>query len=212
MPTLKAFARRLAVVMTLLPVPDGAIAAQGIDTITAACAGCHGERGVSQNPLVPTLAGQPYSLIEDNLLAFRAGNRACAAERDDGSPSALLARTMCASVAELTDAEITALAEYFEQQDFVPAGQDYDSSLAEGGERLHAEKGCEACHADGGRTTQAMAPVLAGQWTEYLRRAMNALKAGTKQGPEVMNAAIQELDEQDVEALLNFYASRPRSE
>lgn len=207
MSTIQTLARRLAAAFSLLTATGAAFAEQDIALITVTCAGCHGQGGVSQNPLVPTLAGQPYTLIEDNLLAFRAGDRACAAERDDGSPSALLAQTMCASVAELTDAEIASLARYFEQQGFQPAEQDFDLSLAERGARLHVEKGCEGCHADGGRNTQAMAPILAGQWTPYLRRAMDALQAGTKEGPKVMNEAIRQLEDQEVEALLNYYAS-----
>ena len=74
------------------------------------CGGCHGAGGVSLNPLVPTLAGQPYTLIEDNLLALRGGKRACAPERGDGSPAAALAHTMCSFVRDLRDEDISALA------------------------------------------------------------------------------------------------------
>lgn len=209
MSNIPTVARLLTAIPAILLVSGAAFADPESAAITEFCAGCHGQDGVSDNPLVPTLAGQPYTLIEDNLLAFRAGKRACAPERDDGSPSAQLAQTMCAGVAELTDGQIAALAEHFERRDFEPAGQTFEPSLVERGKRLHVEKGCERCHADGGRMTQSMAPILAGQWTPYLRRAMEALKSGSKQGPKVMNAAIHELDEREIEALLNYYASRP---
>lgn len=179
------------------PAPAGA----------AACIACHGERGVSANPIVPTLAGQPYTLIEDNLLAFRGGGRVCARARDDDSPPALLARTMCDAVAALSDDEIASLATYFERQAFVAADQASDPDLVPVGETLHREMGCEACHSDGGRVTNDMAPVLAGQWTPYLRRAMEALRSGERRGPKVMNAAIHELDDREAEALLNYYAA-----
>jgi sulfide dehydrogenase cytochrome subunit len=173
----------------------------------AVCASCHGAEGVSPNPLVPTLAGQPYTLIEDNLLAFWGGYRACAAERDDGSPAAALARTMCSAVSGLSDEEISQIAAHYETLPFEAADQGFDANLAARGAVIHVEKGCEQCHADGGRTTQAMAPVLAGQWTPYLRRAMQALRQGSKSGPKIMNTAIHQLGEAEVEALLNFYAS-----
>lgn len=173
----------------------------------AICAGCHGEGGVSSNPFVPTLAGQPYSLIEDNLLAFRAGQRSCAPERNDGSPPALLATTMCATVAGLSDQEISGLAAYFEQQEFKPADQVFDPALAKSGAALHFEMGCEECHSDGGRVTNAMAPVLAGQWTPYLERALRAVRSGAKPAPDMMSSSVRELADDEVEALLNYYAS-----
>jgi len=196
----------LAAALALLLMANQAMAEQELTPNSAFCASCHGEAGVSRNPLVPTLAGQPYTLIEDNLLAFRAGKRACSPQPGDGSPAALLALTMCARVADLTDEEITALAGFFERQAFEPAEQSFYPQLADRGARLHIDKGCEGCHSDGGRTTNDMAPVLAGQWTPYLRRAMDALRAGERQGPKVMNAAIHALEAREVEALLNYYA------
>ncbi len=159
------------------------------------------------NPMVPTLAGQPYSLIEDNLLAFRAGRRACAPGRNAGSAAAVLAQTMCTAVAQLSDEDIADLARYFESQQFEAADQSFDSELVARGAQLHVEHGCERCHADGGRETQQMAPVLAGQWLPYLQRAMHDLRSGAKKGPKEMNSAIRELRDGEVEALLNYYAS-----
>ena len=173
------------------------------------CSTCHGAGGVSLNPLAPTLAGQPYTLIEDNLLAFRSGQRSCSPQRADGSPSAALAQTMCAQVRDLGDEQIAALARYYSSLAFEPASQDFDPTLAARGAEAHRAGGCERCHADGGRETLGMAPVLAGQWTPYLTRALNAIRAGTRHGPKMMNEPLRQLDEAAVEALLNYYASRP---
>jgi sulfide dehydrogenase cytochrome subunit len=172
------------------------------------CSGCHGAGGVSLNPLVPTLAGQPYTLIEDNLLAFRAGRRSCSSHRNDGSPAATLAQTMCTFVRTLDPQEIAAVARYFEGLVFVPAEQPFEPPLANRGRQLHRELGCDRCHADGGRETLGMAPVLAGQWTPYLRRALKAVNRGDRQGPKMMNAPIRALEDGDIEALLNYYASQ----
>jgi sulfide dehydrogenase cytochrome subunit len=173
------------------------------------CSTCHGAGGASENPLVPTLAGQPYTLIEDNLLAFRSGQRSCSPQRADGSPSAVLAQTMCEQVRNLQDHEIAELAGYFEGRAFVPARQEFDSALAGRGAAIHREAGCDRCHALGGRETLGMAPVLAGQWTPYLRRALNAIRSGTRHGPKMMNEPLRQLDDAAVEALLNYYASEP---
>lgn len=174
------------------------------------CSSCHGAGGVSPNPLVPSLAGQPYTFVEDNLLAFRAGKRSCAPERDDGSPAAALASTMCGFVRELRDREIAALAAWYEGLDFVAAEQPFDPALASRGEMIHQQGGCDRCHADGGRETMGIAPVLAGQWTAFLRRSLQALRAGQRQGPREMNGPLRSLDDGQLEALLNYYA-QPRN-
>src|SRR5882762_5522575 len=44
-------------------------------TQEALCAACHGPRGNSANPAVPSLAGQPKQFITTQLVMFREGNR-----------------------------------------------------------------------------------------------------------------------------------------
>lgn len=183
-------------------------AAQEPPVAAAACTGCHGPGGVSNNPWAPSLAGQPYTLIEDNLIAFRAGKRSCSKERMDDSAAGSLSRAMCLQVGQLADADIAALAQWFSSRMFVPVSQPFDPGGAESGSRLHLELGCDRCHADGGRETLGMAPVLAGQWTPFLRRALYAFRDGTRRGPVMMNTPIQALSDDQVEALLNYYASR----
>jgi len=42
---------------------------------SAACAGCHGASGVSNNPMWPNLAGQKAGYLAKQLKAFRDGSR-----------------------------------------------------------------------------------------------------------------------------------------
>jgi sulfide dehydrogenase cytochrome subunit len=195
----------LVATLSMVALPDSADASK---IAVEVCSSCHGAGGVSLNPLVPTLAGQPYTLIEDNLLAFQAGKRSCSPHRDDGSPAATLAQTMCAIVGDLDAQEISEVAQYFEGLVFVRAEQPFEPALANRGRQLHRELGCDRCHADGGRETLGMAPVLAGQWTPYLRRALEAVNQGERQGPEMMNAPIRALEHDEIDALLNYYASQ----
>ena len=206
------FKQRISVLTLLVSASVNLGAETAAPPESAVCTACHGEGGVSVNPMVPTLAGQPYTLIEDNLLAFRAGRRTCSPERADGSPESLLAQSMCIIVAELEDHQITALAEYFERQAYVPATQNYEKGLVATGAEIHQKNNCELCHSDGGRTTNAMAPVLAGQWTPYLRRTIHSLKNGSRKGPVAMNTAIGALENTEVEALLNYYASQGQAD
>src|SRR3974377_1968987 len=39
------------------------------------CAGCHGEKGISHTPLIPSLAGEPDDFTQWQLVFFRGGSR-----------------------------------------------------------------------------------------------------------------------------------------
>ena len=172
------------------------------------CESCHGQGGVSVTASVPTIAGQAFTFIEDNLLAYRTNDRPCTTESSgDGEPLASPS-PMCAIAATLDDEAIAVLAEYYEQQEFEPARQAFDESLASRGEQLHHQANCEQCHSGGGRISNGMAAILAGQWTPYLEIAFHQIRSGRRMGPKVMNGAITLLSDDDIQALLNYYASR----
>jgi sulfide dehydrogenase cytochrome subunit len=192
---------------TILALAPAAFADR-LDELKPVCSGCHGIDGRSLNPEVPTLAGQPYTLIEDSLLAFRLGQRHCSPGWRDQTTAGSLRLAMCGFVATLSEDDVAALAAFFEQQDFVASNQDFDETQVARGREIHQDRGCERCHSDGGRTTNDMAPVLAGQWSPYLRRALETLQSGKRRGPKVMNAAIHEMNDEEIEGLLNFYASQ----
>jgi cytochrome c553 len=66
---------------------------------SATCAGCHGAKGVSANPLWPNLAGQKEAYLVKQMKAFRDGVRQ--------DPS------MTAMAKPLSDADIDNLAAYY---------------------------------------------------------------------------------------------------
>ena len=193
--------------MALGWLSPGAALAADLNTLTPVCDSCHGVNGVSVNNAVPTIAGQPFTLIEDNLLAFRDGDRACGETEFLQGDAATLVAAMCTTVTPLEDDDITALAEFYEKQTFEPAQQLFDPVLAADGADLHQEANCELCHSQGGSESNGMSAILAGQWTPYLERSLLRIRAGERMGPKVMNRAIQKMSDADIAALLNFYAS-----
>ena len=182
--------------------------AADVAALKVVCESCHGQGGVSLTSSVPTIAGQAYTLIEDNLLAYRTNERPCSAGPPNHHGPLVPPSPMCAIASTLDDEEIAVLAEYYEQQEFVPAIQGFDESLATRGEELHHQANCELCHSGGGRISNGMAAILAGQWTQYLEIAFHQIRSGERMGPKVMNTAIQLFSDEDIEAILNFYASR----
>lgn len=192
---------------TILALAPAAFADR-LEELKPVCSGCHGIDGHSLNPEVPTIAGQPYTFTEDNLLAYSLGQRQCSPGWLDQTTAGSLTMAMCVVAATLSEGDIAALAVYFEQQDFVASRQDFDATQVARGREIHQDRGCERCHSDGGRTTNDMAPVLAGQWSPYLRSALESLRSGKRRGPKVMDAAIHEMNDEEIEGLLNFYASQ----
>jgi len=181
--------------------------AADVTTLKVMCESCHGPDGVSVTASVPTIAGQAYTLIEDNLLAYRSNERSCNTEPPGNDGRSAPPSPMCAIASTLADEAISALAEYYERQEFLPANQDFDKTLATRGEELHRQAECELCHSGGGSASNGMAAILAGQWTLYLETAFRQIRSGERMGPTVMNSAIQLLSNEDVRALLNYYAS-----
>jgi len=164
------------------------------DSLSQTCSACHGNTAVTQAGTVPIISGQPFTVIQDALILFADDKRPCT--------------VMCTISAALGSSQMEALANYFELQAFVPADQESDPVLASLGAELHVNHGCETCHSQGGRNGHGMAPILAGQWTPYLREALLQIQTGRRSGPAVMNAVIRSWGRDEIEALLNFYARK----
>ncbi|HMB60803.1 MAG TPA: c-type cytochrome [Xanthomonadales bacterium] len=163
------------------------------EALLQTCKACHNSTGPPLGPEIPIIAGQPFTTIEDALILFSRDERPCT--------------VMCDLAKTLSDDEKEVLGNALEQQAFLPADQPFDAARAAIGAELHQRKGCETCHSEGGRNGHGVAPILAGQRTPYLRTALDQIRNGQRKGPKVMNDAIATLDDEEIEALLNFYAS-----
>jgi cytochrome c553 len=69
-------------------------------------------------------------------------------------------------------------------------------------------KPCAACHAADGNGTAAQYPRLAGQYHDYLERAMHEYKTGDRQNA-IMAGFVKTLSDADIDALARYYAAMP---
>lgn len=76
-------------------------------------------------------------------------------------------------------------------------------SVKEGSAKARA---CQVCHGKGGKSTKEAYPILAGQHAAYLRKQLQAFRAGTRKDP-IMNGMAIELSDQDIEDLAAFFSS-----
>ena len=69
-------------------------------------------------------------------------------------------------------------------------------------------KTCAACHGADGNATNAQYPRLAGQYHDYLARAMQEYKTGERQNA-IMQGFVKTLSEADIQSLASYYADMP---
>jgi len=98
------------------------------------------------------------------------------------------------------------LGEHYAGKPFVRAKQKFDPALAAKGKPIHDDL-CEKCHEEGGSLASADAGILAGQWTPYMRHAFKTFSSGERPMTKKMKKKYEKLKDEDIEALINYYAS-----
>jgi len=162
------------------------------------CITCHGDDGLGINDNTPIIAGFPAAVQEDALFAYADGARSCAT-----------APMMCKIASRLTEDQIIEFAAHFAELPYKASGEDFDAALAEAGQKIH-KSDCAMCHgADHPSEADADigASILHGQRKAYLRYAMQQYAAGEREQLPAMEKKMSGLSADDVEALLNYYAS-----
>jgi len=150
-----------------------------------ACAGCHGELGVSAIPTTPSLAGQDAQYFAAAIKAYKDGSR-----KDE---------TMKGLAAALDDSAVKNLAAFYARQQPRPPKVRKPLTTAEWAAR------CDRCHGLNGNSTDPRLPALAAQRVDYLEKVLHAYRKGERKSP-AMAAMSEVLTEADVEKLAAHYA------
>ena len=185
--------------------PISGVAAE-INELTENCDACHGPQGVSSESDVPTIAGQLATYIDATMRSYQIWGRPCIKSAYRHGDTSKPVTTMCAIAEGLDDQQIAALAQHYEAQKFLAARQEFDEAKASAGGDLH-EIHCETCHAMGG-SIAGRGPILAGQWAPYLQSAIRFASTGEHLVPRVMEKRLTDFSAEEIDALVNFYASQ----
>ncbi|RZN33926.1 cytochrome c4 [Bradyrhizobium sp. Leo121] len=162
-----------------------------------ACAGCHGDKGVSATENTPSLAAQPDQFLQWQLVFFRSGAR----KNEVMGPIA----------EQLSNEDVRDLSAYFSSlKPSDPAAakvSDDHPDLTEAGKKAAAAGRCASCHGDNYAGSKAVARI-AGQREEYLAKALHDYKAGARSGGGVaaMAEVAYPLSEDDISALAHYLA------
>jgi cytochrome c553 len=153
------------------------------EPLTATCGACHGDRGISHDPLVPSLAGQEPNYLVNAIKAYRDGGR----KHDEME-------------ADRTDEEIEDIAAYYSVQ-HAEAAADQMAAVQD----LAAK--CDRCHGpSAGKSTRAV-PSLRGQNREYLVRVMKAYRDEDR-GNSMMHKMSANYSNETIEAIASYYAGK----
>jgi cytochrome c553 len=160
------------------------------------CESCHGSGGNSTTPLVPSIAGQPVTFLENQLIFFREGLRN--------------APVMTPIMKGAGDAEITALARHFNRQEAkAVAGAPADAATIERGRQIAGKRHCAQCHLPTYRGRDQI-PRLAGQRADYLLDTMKAYRDGKRTGADTtMSEVLDGLGDAEIAALGAYLVSLP---
>ena len=186
----------------ILAVTIGATFVLGATQVSAAptgqmladtCAGCHGTDGASVGPASPNIAGVSEVYLVDSMIAFKSGERAS---------------TIMGRIAKgYTEEEFKAMAKVFAAQPIAKTNQELDADKVAMGAELY-DKNCSKCHDENGALADDDSGILASQWLPYLQYSIEDFKSGAREMPKKMKKKVDKLDDAQLEALNNFFASQ----
>ncbi|MFC3127353.1 c-type cytochrome [Pseudoroseomonas globiformis] len=160
------------------------------------CGACHGERGVSATPEIPSLAGQQAGFITLQLVLFREGLRDVPA--------------MAAPVEGLSDGELEDLAAYFAALPHAAAPDRARRRVAayNNGAALVARLRCGTCHLPS-LAGQNQVPHIAGQREDFLAATLRAYREDRRQGSDTqMNGVMRGVRDSEIDAIAHYLSQR----
>ena len=172
-------------------VPSGDPGAQSVSEKIKLCESCHGPNGNSVTPLLPSIAEQPRTFLENQLVYFREELRH--------------APVMQGIAKGMRDELINALAKHFGAQKAtsVEKTPPEPAKMMRGAE-LATKHHCGQCHKPRFEG-QGQIARLAGQREDYLLDAMKGYKAGTRSAADTtMTEVLGPLTEADLAVLAHF--------
>jgi cytochrome c553 len=169
------------------------------------CAACHGPDGNSVAPANPKIAGQIPEYLQKQLRDFKA---------QDGKKPLRESAIMNGMAANLSDADVKALATYYAGQAQKPsAAADKDlaaqgQKLWRGGDLAHGIPACAGCHGPAGAGIPAEFPRLSGQFADYIVAQLTAFREGkrTNDTNGVMRGVAAHLNDGQIRAVAEYAA------
>ncbi|MGO8754135.1 MAG: c-type cytochrome [Gallionellaceae bacterium] len=167
------------------------------------CQGCHGEDGISVNPMCPNLAGQFPGYIKKQISDFQKEKRV--------DP---IMSGMAAMITDKQDADD--IAAYFSSRKRMDGTPGTDKNLIAKGEILFHEGNpdtglyaCANCHGENGKGKSEINnvfPVIGGQTKDYITKQLKDLRSGDRHNDPagMMGNIARKLSDEEINALAEY--------
>ena len=192
-----------AVVLSLSSVADAAeekvalLTGASTEMIVNTCVACHGQKGISKGPSIPTLGGMSEAYVIEMMEGYQSGE----------IPSTIMGRL----AQGYNEEEIEQMGKYFASLEYEKAEQKHDASKVAQGAKLH-DKYCEKCHSESGTVPDDDSGFLSGQWRPYLEAQImdyrNKDRIATKKMMKKVKALNEKHGDAGFETLLEYYSSK----
>ncbi len=211
-----AFLRRLTLFAALLSCPVFADDLEKGREINYVCAGCHGDTGQGgKRGEYPRIAGQRAAYLEEQLRSFRARRRLnipmlpYTEERelpddDIKAISAYLASVRLSNKMPVFKGDEDAYTRLLAMENVMLISR-AEGNIDNG--KVHYQEHCANCHAKDGMGRSDF-PMLVGQYTNYLKRQIDAYRKKERPHDEDQPGGILDrFSEQDIQDMLAYLTS-----
>ena len=197
-----SFHRAVAAALFLCAVAQPLLADTLVERVKP-CLDCHGERGRSEHPVVPSLGGQPAPYLLIQLYLFRENQRASAYKKDDE-----MVEIMSEMTKGFTDDDLRKFSDFLSKLPPPPALQDTpDSGRMQNGRALISQHRCNSCH-NLDLAGRENIPHIANQREDFLVKTMREYRDNIRHGYDgVMASVLAPINDAQI-ADLAYYIAR----
>ena len=169
--------------------------------LSASCAACHGNDGISLNPVWPKLAGQNPKYLASQLHEFKKG--------PDGNRNNAV---MYGIAVNLSDQDIDDLSEYYSslkstvgltKDEYLELGR----NIYRGGNMEIKMQACISCHGPNGQGNYAAAiPMLSGQHSQYTFQQLKNFQTSMRSNDynKMMRNIVHRMTDEEMKAVASY--------
>jgi cytochrome c553 len=169
--------------------------------LSASCAACHGNEGVSLNPVWPKLAGQNPKYLASQLHEFKKG--------PEGNRNNAV---MYGIAVNLSEQDINDLSEYYSslkssvgltKDEYLDLGR----NLYRGGNMEIKMQACMSCHGPNGQGNYAAAiPMLSGQHAQYTYQQLKNFQTSMRSNDynKMMRNIVHRMTDEEMKAVASY--------